>query len=67
MIGVSCISEFHFFKFSALGKCRCSIVLFDINNLHPHTQFTKEEDNNSARDDGRRSLTSVVQCLATKV
>ena len=29
MIGVSYIFEFRFFKFSALGKCGCSILLFD--------------------------------------
>ena len=29
MIGVSCIFQFRFFKFSALGKCGCSILLFD--------------------------------------
>ena len=29
MIGVSCIFEFHFVKFSALGKRGFSILLFD--------------------------------------
>ena len=29
MIGVACIFEFCFFKFSALGKCGCSILLVD--------------------------------------
>ena len=29
MIAVSSIFEFRFFKFSALGKCGCSILLFD--------------------------------------